>query len=116
MLMSLLPNEVKAKITNDDIRLTSKLTSNKTLGITEKSFIYTKLGFTQSHSDHLNDLLQGKSRKTPGIYKSEEPINITGIDKVQSKCGCVIGSNVNGIREPILSSFAIDRPPGYKLS
>ena len=48
-------------------------------------------------------------------YKSDKPINITGIDKVHSKCDCINGSIVNGIREPILYSFALSSPPGHKL-
>ena len=51
----------------------------------------------------------------PGSYKSEKPINITGIDKVYLKCDCFDGSIVNGIREPILFSFALDQPSGHKI-
>ena len=50
-----------------------------------------------------------------GSYKSEKPINITRIDKVHLKCDCIDGSIVNGIREPILYSFALDQPPGHKI-
>ena len=51
----------------------------------------------------------------PGSYKSEKPINITGIDKVDLKADCIQESIVNGIREPILYSFALDQPPGHKI-
>ena len=50
-----------------------------------------------------------------GSYKSNEPINITGIDKIHLKCDCIQGSIVNGIREPILYSFALSSPPGLKI-
>ena len=50
-----------------------------------------------------------------GSYKSDKPIKITGIDKVHLKCDCIQGSIVNGIREPILYSFALSSPPGYKI-
>ena len=50
-----------------------------------------------------------------GSYKSDKPINITGIDKVHLKCNVVDGSIVNGVREPILYSFALDQPPGHKI-
>ena len=50
-----------------------------------------------------------------GSYKSDKPINITGIDKVHLKCDCIDGSIMNGKREPILYSFALDQPPGHKL-
>ena len=51
----------------------------------------------------------------PGSYQSERPNNITGIDKVHLKCDCIDGSIVNGVREPILYSFALDQPPGHKI-
>ena len=50
-----------------------------------------------------------------GSNKSEELINITGIDEVHLKCDCIDGSIMNGTREPILYSFALDQPPGYKF-
>ena len=50
-----------------------------------------------------------------GSYKSERPINITGIDKVHLKCDCIDGSIMNGIGEPILYSFLLDQPPGHKI-
>ena len=49
------------------------------------------------------------------LYKSEKPINITGIDKIHLKSDCIIGSIVNGVREPILYSFGFSSPPGPKL-
>ena len=49
-----------------------------------------------------------------GAYKSDRPINITGVDKNHSKCDCINGSTVNGVREPILYSFPLSSPPGHK--
>ena len=56
MLKSLLPNNVKVKITIDDYRLRSTLTTNKTIKFTKKTFFYAILGFTQSHSESLGDI------------------------------------------------------------
>ena len=50
-----------------------------------------------------------------GSYKSEKPINITGIDKVHLKFDCINGSIMNGTPEPILYSFALDQPPNRKI-
>ena len=50
-----------------------------------------------------------------GSYKSDKPINITGIDKIHLKCDCIEGSIVNGIRETCLYSFALSSPPGHKI-
>ena len=48
MIKSLLLNGLKVKLTIDDNRLKSKLTTNKTIGL-KKSFLFKILGFTQSH-------------------------------------------------------------------
>ena len=96
MLKRLLPNNVKIS-TTIDIRLKSNLNNNQTLIFTKKSFFYTVLGFTQSHSRVLGDI-EGFVQLIPGTYRSEKPNNITGMDKIHLKCDCFNGSTVNGIR------------------
>ena len=113
-LKYILPDNVKINITIDDIRLKSNLKNNQTLIFTSKSFFYTILGFTQSHQGPLNDI-EGFYQILPGSYESDKPINITGIDKIHLKCDCIQGSIVNGVREPILYSFALSSPPGHKI-
>ena len=113
-LNHILPDNVKIYITIDDIRLKSNLKINQTLIFTEKSFFYTILGFTQSRSYPLDDI-DGFYQLIAGSYKSDRPINITGIDKIHLKYDCIQGSIVNGIREPILYSFALASPPGHKI-
>ena len=113
MLKSVLPDEVKVKTTIDDSRLRSNLTTNKTIRFTKKSFFYTILGFTQSHSRSLGDI-EGFVQLIPGIYESEKLINNIGIYKFHSNCDSFDGSIVNGVREPILYSFAISSPPSHK--
>ena len=97
-LKHILLDNVKVNITKDDIRLKFNLKINQTLIFTNKSFFYTTLGFTQSHQGPLNDI-EGFHQILPGSYKSDKPINNTGIDKIHSKCDCINGSIVNGIRE-----------------
>ena len=113
-LKYILPDNVKVSITIDDIRLKSNLKINQTLFFTEKSFFYTILGFTRSHSYPLDDI-DGFYQLIAGSYKSDRPINITGIDKIHLKCDCINGSVVIGTREPILYSFALSSPPGHKI-
>ena len=113
-LKHILPNNVKVNITIDDIRLKSNLKINQTLIFTERSFFYTILGFTQSRSYPLDDI-DGFYQIIAGSYKSDKPINITGINKIHLKCDCIQGSIINGIREPILYSFALSSPPGHKI-
>ena len=113
-LNHILPDNVKINVTIDDIRLKSNLKINQTLLFTENSFFYTILGFTQSRTYPLDDI-EEFYQLIPGLYKSDKPINITGIDKIHLKCDCILGSIINGIREPILYSFALSSPPGHKI-
>ena len=113
-LKHILPNNVKVNITIDGIRLKSNLKINQTLIFTERSFFYTILGFTQSRSYPLDDI-DGFYQLTAVSYKSDKPINITGIHKIHLKCDCIQGSIVNGVREPILYSFALSSPLGHKI-
>ena len=72
------------------------------------------MGSTQSHSGELDDF-EGFVRLIPGSYKSDKPVKITGNDKVHLNCDFIDGSIVNGTRESILYSFALDQPPGHKI-
>ena len=113
-LKYILPDNVKVSVTIDDIRLKSNLKTNQTLIFTEKSFFYTMLRFTRSHSYPLDDI-DGFYQLIAGSYKSDRPINFTGIDKIHLKCDCVQGSIVNGKRESVLYSFAFSPPPCLKI-
>ena len=72
------------------------------------------MGFIQSQSYPLDDI-DGFYQLIAGLYESNKPINNTGIHKIHLKCDCKQGSIVNGIREPILYSFALSSPPGHKV-
>ena len=105
---------MKASVTIDDVWLKSILKTNQTLFFSEKSFFYTILGLTRSGSYILDDI-DGFYQLIAGSYKSDKPINITGIDKIHLKCDYIQRSIVNGIREPILYSLVLSSPPGYKI-
>ena len=51
----------------------------------------------------------------PGIFKTDRPINITGVHKVHLQCDCNNGSVLNAVREPILNSFSLFSPSGHKI-
>ena len=55
-LKYILTDNAKVSVTIDNIRLKSNLKTNQTLIFTEKSFFYTVLGFTRSHSYPLDDI------------------------------------------------------------
>ena len=51
-----------------------------------------------------------------GLYKSDKPIKMTGFRKSFLNCDCINGNIKDGIREQILYSFTLDKPPGQKSS
>ena len=74
-----------------------------TLRFDEKSFFHTLLGFTP--------YLDYKS----GVYSSDKVIlNLNTINKIHLKCDIIDGSIQDGVRQPILFSFVLDKPAGYK--
>ena len=97
---------MKVNSTIDDIRLGSNLTIIKTLRFAKKSFIFTILGFTQSHLGPLGDI-EGFVLLIPGSYKRNTPMEITGIHKTHLKCDCIHGSVLNNVRELFLFSSAL---------
>ena len=105
---------MKVSVTIVDVRLKSNSKINQTLFFTEKSPFCTIFGFTRSHSYPLGDI-EEFYQLIAGSFKSDRPINVTGIDKIHLKCDCIQGSIVNGAREPILYSFAFSSPLGHKI-
>ena len=41
-------------------------------------------------------------------------LNLNRIDKIHLKCDCIDGSVQDGVRQPILFSFVLDKPSGFK--
>ena len=70
----------------------------------EKSFFSTILGFTS-----------GWDYKHYNKYTSQKVVNLGSTNKIHLNCDCIDGSVVNGIRQPILFSFVLDKPSGYKV-
>ena len=100
ILNNILPDNVEISVFEDEKIHISNLKVNQTLIYTNKSFFYTILGFTLTHSYPLNDI-DGFCQLIAGFYKSDKPINITGIDKIHLKCDSIGGSIMIGTREPI---------------
>ena len=79
---------------------------------TKKVFFYTMPCFIQSLSAVLVDI-ESFVQLIPGSSKSDKPFNITGVDKIHLECIIIDGSLVNGVRQPILYSFALDKPASH---
>ena len=52
---------------------------------------------------------------SPGVYTSEKILNLSAIDKSHLKCDVIDGSVQNGVRQPILFGFILDKASGYKV-
>ena len=70
----------------------------------KKSFFHTLLG----HDPYFD-------YKVPGDYNSNKILNLNTTNKIHLKCDCIDGSIQNGLRQPILYSFVLDKPSGYKI-
>ena len=74
----------------------------------KKSFLNTILGFSpyweyKSFRGYDKDDYSEKKRK----------LSLT--NKIHLKCGCIDCSVLNSIKQPILYSFLLDKPSGYKV-
>ena len=70
----------------------------------EKSFFNTILGFTPGWDyKHYNE------------YTSQRIVNLGNTNKIHLKCDVIDGSIQNGLRQPILFSFVLYKPSGYKV-
>ena len=91
----------------DDITMKTKLVVQSgiiAIKFDEKSFFSTILGFTP-----------GWDYKHYNKYVSQKVVNLGSTNKIHLKCDCIDGSVVNGLRQPILFSFVLDKLPGYKV-
>ena len=91
----------------DDITRKTKLVVNSgiiAIRFDEKSFFSTILGFTP-----------GWDYKHYNKYISQKIVNLSNTNKIHLKCDCIDGTIQDGIRQPILFSFVLDKPAGYKV-
>ena len=91
----------------DDITRKNKLVVRSgiiAIRFDEKSFFSTILGFTP-----------GWDYKHYNQYLSQKIVNLNSTNKIHLKSDAIDGSVVNGIRQPILYSFVLDKPSGYKV-
>ena len=83
-----------------------------TLRFDERSFFHSLLGFETywdfkpTNSNHV---------VIPGVYTTDKILNLSTTNKIHLKCDVIDGSVVDGVRQPILYSFVLDKLPGYKV-
>ena len=91
----------------DDITRKTELVVNSgiiAIRFDVKSFFSTILGFTA-----------GWDYKHYNQYLSQKIVNLSSTNKIHLKCDAIDGSVVDGVRQPILYSFVLDKPSGYKV-
>ena len=109
--LNFLQSEYKGEINKiviefDDITRKTKLDVRPgiiAIRFDEKSFFRTILGFTS-----------GWDYKHYNKYISQKIVNLSSTNKIHLKCDVIDGSIQEGIRQPILFSFVLDKPSGYK--
>ena len=91
---------------DDTTRKTKLVVSNGIIAkrFDEQSFFSTILGFTA-----------GWDYKHYNKYVSQKIVNLNNTNKIHLKCDCIDGSIQDGVRQPILFSFVLDKPAGYKV-
>ena len=84
-----------------------------TLKFDEKSSYKTLLGFPPFCDYNPTNAIHAGSS---GVYTIDKVLNLSTIKKIHLKCHVIDGSIQNGLRHPILFSFALDKTPVYKIS
>ena len=83
-----------------------------TLRFGERSFFHTLLGF-EPYWDYkptnLNNI------PVPGVYITDKILNVNTTNKMHLKYDVIDGSIQDGIRQPLLYSFVLDKKPGYNV-
>ena len=90
----------------DDITRKTKLVVRSgiiAIRIDEKSFFSTILGFTP-----------GWDYKHYNQYLSQKIVNLSSTNKIHLKCDAIDGSIQDGVGQPLLFNFVLDKPSGYK--
>ena len=91
----------------DDITKKTELVVNSgiiAIRFDEKSFFSTIFGFTP-----------GWDYKHYNQYLSQKFVNLSSTNEIHLKSDAIYGSVVNGIRQPTLYSFVLDKLSGYKV-
>ena len=100
-------SDSKILIRLDDITRKTKMVVGSgiiAIRFDEKSFFSTILGFTA-----------GWDYKHYNQYLSQKVVHLSSTNKIHLKADVIDGSIVDGVRQPILYSFVLDKPSGYKI-
>ena len=80
--------------------------------MTKNRFFHTILGFIPYWDYKPTNAIHADA---PGVYNSKKiSLNLNTIDKIHLKGDIIDGSVQDGVRQPILFSFVLDKSSGYK--
>ena len=112
-------HEGTLKIEHDDLNKKVKLFLTRfgitfgTLRFDKKSFFHTLIKF-EPYWDYKPT--NAFSADSAGVYTTDKYIlNLNTVDKIRLNCDCIDGSIQERVRQPILFSFVLDKPSGYKV-
>ena len=84
-----------------------------TLKFDKKSFFPTLFGFTPYWDSKPTNAIHADA---PGLYTSDKiNLYLNTINKIHLKSDCIDGSIQDGVRQPIIFSFVLEKPSGYKV-
>ena len=83
-----------------------------TLRFDEKSFFNTLSGFTPYWDYKPANAIRADSS---GVYTNEKFSNLSTIDIIHLESDVIDGSVVDGLRQPIVYSFVLDKKAGFKV-
>ena len=75
-------------------------------------FLYTFLSFTPYWDYKPTNAIHADSS---GVYTNNKNLNLNTIIKIHLKCHVIDGSVQDVVRQPILFSFVLNKPPEYKV-
>ena len=77
--------------------------------------IAKKNSMIQSFFSNIFGFTPGWDYKHHNKYISQKTLSLGSTNKMHLKCDVIDGSVVDGLRQPILYSFVLDKLPGYKV-
>ena len=111
-------HEKTLQIESDDLDKKTKLFLTRfgstfgTLRFDEKSLFHTFLKF-EPYWDYKPT--NAFNSIAPGTYCNDKVLYLYTTNKIHSQCDGIDGSFQDGVRQPILFSFVLDKPSGYKV-
>ena len=78
----------------------------------ERSFFHNLLGFEPYWDYKPNQLYHFN---IPTVYISGKIVNLKTTNKLHLKCDIIDGSVVNGLRQPIIYNFILNKLPEFKV-